>query len=102
MDLNQFISRYFPILPHGLLAYIQQTAFYPIVEALYKGKLLANLFTTRSEQYHAHLKRASVTAYSMTSLADLEPHVQPVIDLFLEKIDETGNGGERPIDIGTW
>ena len=81
---------------------MQQTAFYPIVEALYNGKLLANLFTTRSEQYHAHLKRASVTAYSMTSLADLEPHVQPVIDLFLARIDEVGEGGRKAVDIGTW
>jgi hypothetical protein len=79
-----------------------QTAFYPIVEALYNGKLLANLFTTRSEQYHAHLKRSSVGAYSMTALSDLEPHVQPVIDLFIRRIDEVGEGGAKPFDIATW
>lgn len=72
------------------------------MEALYNGKLLANLFTTRSEQYHAHLKRSSVTAYSMTSLADLEPYVQPVIDLFLQRISEVGKDGVEPFDIGTW
>jgi hypothetical protein len=38
----------------------------------------------------------------MTSLADLEPHVQPVIDLFLRRIDEVGEGGKRAFDIGTW
>lgn len=52
-----------------------KTAFYPIVEAVYDGKLLANLFTTRSEKYHVHLKRSSVSAYSFAALADLEPSV---------------------------
>ena len=79
-----------------------QTAFYPIVEAVYKGKTLANLFTTRSEKYHAHLKRASVNAYSMTTLAELEPHVQNVIQLFLKRIDEVSEGGKKPFDIGAW
>lgn len=87
---------------YGFKPIYLKTAFYPIVEALYNGKLLANLFTTRSEQYHARLKRASVTAYSMTALADLEPHVQPVIDLFLQRIDEVGEGGKKPFDIGSW
>ena len=64
--------------------------------------MLANLFTTRSEKYHAHLKRASVNAYSMTTLAELEPHVQDVIQLFLRRIDEVTNGGEKPFDIGSW
>ena len=79
-----------------------QTAFYPIVEAVYKGKTLANLFTTRSEKYHAHLKRSSVNAYSMMTLADLEPYVQNVIQLFLRRIDEVSEGGNKPFDIGTW
>jgi hypothetical protein len=38
----------------------------------------------------------------MTALADLEPHVQPVIDLFLRRIDEVGEGGRKAFDIGTW
>jgi Cytochrome P450 len=69
---------------------------------VYKGKTLANLFTTRSEKYHAHLKRASVNAYSMTTLADLEPYVQNVIQLFLRRIDEVSEGGKKSFDIGTW
>ncbi|KAF2088013.1 cytochrome P450 [Saccharata proteae CBS 121410] len=87
---------------YGFKPIYNKTAFYPIVEALYNGKMLANLFTTRSEAYHAHLKRASVTAYSMTSLADLEPYVQPVIDLFLKRIGEVGENGAKAFDIGTW
>lgn len=79
-----------------------QTAFYPIVEAVYDGKFLANLFTTRSEKYHAHLKRASANAYSMTSLADLEPYVQNVIQLFLRRIGEVTEHGKLPFDIGQW
>ncbi len=79
-----------------------QTAFYPIVEAVYKGKALSNLFTTRSEEYHAHLKRASVNAYSMTTLVDLEPYVENVVQLFLRRIDEVSEGGKKPFDISTW
>ncbi|KAF4539081.1 putative cytochrome P450 oxidoreductase [Lasiodiplodia theobromae] len=90
-----------PII-YGFKPIFTKTAFYPIVEALYKGKLVANLFTTRSEKYHAHLKRSSVNAYSMTALGDLEPQVQPVIDLFLQKIHDVGAGGTKPFDIGTW
>ncbi|KAI9654954.1 MAG: hypothetical protein M1821_005707 [Bathelium mastoideum] len=87
---------------YGFKPIYEKTAFYPIVEALYKGKLLANLFTTRNEKYHAHLKRASVNAYSMTTLAELEPHVQEVIQLFLRRIDEVTDGGKKAFDIGTW
>ncbi|OBT58519.1 hypothetical protein VE04_01242 [Pseudogymnoascus sp. 24MN13] len=87
---------------YGFKPIYSKTAFYPIVEALYKGKLLANLFTTRSEQYHARLKRASVTAYSMTALADRDTLVQAGIDLFLKRIDEVGAGGTKAFDIGSW
>ncbi|KAF2137123.1 uncharacterized protein K452DRAFT_341712 [Aplosporella prunicola CBS 121167] len=90
-----------PII-YGFKPIYSKTAFYPIVEALYKGKLVANLFTTRSEKYHAHLKRASVNAYSMTALSELEPQVQPVIELFLQRIEEVGESGKRAFDIGTW
>src|SRR5690554_5706876 len=38
----------------------------------------------------------------MTALADLEPHVDPVIDLFLRRIEEVGENGAKPFDIGTW
>lgn len=38
----------------------------------------------------------------MTSLADLEPYVQNVIQLFLRRIDEVSEGGEKPFDIGAW
>ncbi|OCK99432.1 pisatin demethylase [Cenococcum geophilum 1.58] len=87
---------------YGFKSIYLKTAFYPIVEAVYKGKTLANLFTTRSEKYHAHLKRSSVNAYSMTTLADLEPYVQNVIQLFLKRIDEVSEGGKKPFDIGSW
>jgi hypothetical protein len=83
-------------------ANLSQTAFYPIVEALYKGKPLETAFTTRNEQYHSQLMRGAANAYSMRSLTDLETHVQPVIDLFMDKIDEIGENGKRSIDAGNW
>jgi hypothetical protein len=38
----------------------------------------------------------------MTSLVDLEPYVQNVIQLFLKRIHEVSEGGKTPFDIGTW
>jgi hypothetical protein len=38
----------------------------------------------------------------MTSLADLEPSVQPVIDLFLKRSGELSDDGKKAFDIGTW
>lgn len=38
----------------------------------------------------------------MTSLADLEPYVQSVIDLFLQRIGEIGKNGTEPFDVSTW
>lgn len=79
-----------------------QSSFYPIVEALYKGKPLETLFTTRNEQYHSQLLRGAANAYSMKSLTDLETQVQPVIDLFLNKLEEFGARGTKPVDAGNW
>lgn len=63
---------------------------------------MPHLFTTRCEKYHAHLKRSSISAFSLATLSDLEQYVHPVIDLLLQRIEEIGEGGMKPIDIGTW
>jgi len=83
-------------------SHVLQTAFYPIFEALYKGKPLETLFTTMNEQYHSQLKRGSANAYALTSLVDLESQVQPTIDLFMDKLAELGENGKKPVDIATW
>jgi cytochrome P450 len=38
----------------------------------------------------------------MTTLNDLEPYVQDVIQLFLKRIDEVTDNGVKPFDIGAW
>ena len=38
----------------------------------------------------------------MTTLNDLEPYVQDVIQLFLRRIDEVTDNGSKPLEIGEW
>ncbi|MCJ1466156.1 hypothetical protein MMC07_004775 [Pseudocyphellaria aurata] len=79
-----------------------KSAFYPIVEALYKGKPVPNMFTTRSTNYHSRLKRSSANAYSMTSLRDLEPYINSCIELLLKRISEVTESGRKPLNTSVW
>ena len=70
---------------------MSQSAFYHIVEALYKGRSVETLFSTVNETYHSQLKRGSANAYALSSLVGLESQVQPTIDLFMDKLAELGD-----------
>ncbi|EGC43398.1 cytochrome P450 oxidoreductase [Histoplasma capsulatum var. duboisii H88] len=79
-----------------------KSEFYSIGEGLYEGKKLPTLFTTRSNEYHARLKRASAKGFSMTALSELEPYVNGCIELFLKRVEERSNDGKTALDIGPW
>ncbi|EEQ85215.2 cytochrome P450 oxidoreductase [Blastomyces dermatitidis ER-3] len=79
-----------------------KSEFYSIGEGLYEGKKLPTLFTTRSNEYHAQLKRASAKGFSMTAISELEPYVNGCIELFLKKVEERSNDGKMVFDIGPW
>ncbi|EDN03976.1 predicted protein [Histoplasma mississippiense (nom. inval.)] len=79
-----------------------KSEFYSIGEGLYEGKKLPTLFTTRSNEYHARLKRASAKGFSMTALSELEPYVNGCIELFLKRVEGRSNDGKIALDIGPW
>lgn len=84
------------------LIFSLQSAFFTIGEGWYEGKKLPTLFTTQSNEYHATLKRASAKAFTMTSITALETYVSKCVDLFLSRIGEVTDGGEKAIDISPW
>lgn len=60
-----------------------------------------NLFSTRDEQFHRDQKRPVASAYSMTSLLELEPAVDSCTEIFRSRLQEFADK-QRPIDLGTW
>lgn len=81
------------------LVFVWKSAFYTIAEGIYMGKPPPTLFTTQDNNYHAFLKRASVNAYSMTALSELEPHVTRCVQLLVMRIDEVTMHEIEPLDI---
>lgn len=60
-----------------------------------------NLFSTRDEQFHRDQKRPVASAYSMTSLLELESAVDSCTEIFRSRLQEFADK-QRPIDLGTW
>lgn len=60
-----------------------------------------NLFSTRDEKFHRDQKRPVASAYSMTSLLDLEHAVDNCTRIFTSQL---GKFAERkaPVDLGIW
>lgn len=79
-----------------------QSAFYPLAEAIYRGKFLPTLFTTRSNDYHMRLKRGSVKAFSMDTVVGLEPYVDKCVSLLLHRLREVSKDGKVPINPVSW
>ncbi|CAG8214223.1 unnamed protein product [Penicillium olsonii] len=78
-----------------------KTAFYPIQAARYEKKPLLNLFATRDEAYHSRIKRPVAHTYSMAALSDLEPKIDHVSRLFMEKLKGFEEANQA-FDLGEW
>ncbi|PGH33547.1 hypothetical protein GX50_03619 [[Emmonsia] crescens] len=87
---------------YGFTNIFPKSEFYSIGEGLYEGKKLPTLFTTRSNEYHAQLKRASAKGFSMTAVSELEPYVNGCIELFIKQVEKRSNDGKTAFDIGPW
>lgn len=67
------------------------------------GKIhLANLFSTKNDEFHAKQKRSVATAYSMTSMLAFEPYVDNCSELFFRRLDELYVNPQQPCDLGKW
>jgi hypothetical protein len=92
---------------YGLNKGMVKSDFYPVQNAVSKGRRLQSLFSTTDEGYHAKYRRCVNNAFAMSSLVNYEPLVSSTLGVFLEKTEERfcknagGNGGEV-CDFGTW
>ncbi|KAL1297000.1 hypothetical protein AAFC00_004596 [Neodothiora populina] len=88
---------------YGLNKGMTKSAFYPVQQAVAKGKRLQSLFSTRSEDYHAKFRRCVNSAFAMSSLVGYEPLVDSTTDVFVERTRElySGSDGGR-CDLTTW
>lgn len=60
-----------------------------------------NLFSTRDERYHRdHLKKVA-SAYTMTSILEVEADVDSCVMLFIEKLGRYAER-EESVDLGKW
>ncbi|KAH0842250.1 Pisatin demethylase [Fonsecaea pedrosoi] len=87
---------------YGLNSGFTKTDFYPIQEMKYGKIYLANLFSTKSDEFHAKQKRSVATAYSMTSMLAFEPYVDNCSELFFKRLDELYVNPHQPCDLGKW
>lgn len=78
-----------------------KTAFYPIQAVRYEKKPLLNLFATRDESYHSRIKRPIAHTYSMAALTALEPKIDHVSKLLMQKL-QVFQRTNQAIDLGEW
>ena len=67
-----------------------------------QGKSLPSLFTMLENKPHSDLKRTLSTAFSGSSIVDLEPLVDPVIERWIEQTKKIYVETGRVCDIGLW
>lgn len=60
-----------------------------------------NLFSTRNEAFHRDQKRPVASAFSMTSLLELEPAVDGCTQLFISQLRKFADRKEA-VDLGAW
>ncbi|KAI1064255.1 hypothetical protein LB506_008055 [Fusarium annulatum] len=82
-----------------------KSKFYPVQQALAKGKRLETMFNTDNDKYHARLRRSVSNAYAMSTLVTFEPFVDSTSAEFIRQLklrfsDRTGGAGI--CDFGAW
>lgn len=80
---------------YGLNKGFIKSDFYPVQQAVSKGKRLQSLFSTANEDYHAKYRRCVSNTFAMSSLVSYEPLVDSTIDVFLDQTQSLfANTGE--------
>jgi cytochrome P450 len=67
--------------------------------SVWQGHRKFDLFAERNEQIHGQHRRLVSSAYSMSSLKDLEPYVNDSIHFFMSRMDEMKG---KSVDLGLW
>ncbi|KAH6649451.1 cytochrome P450 [Chaetomium tenue] len=90
----------YPII-NGFRRVFTKTQFYSTAEGWYKGKPLTTVITARDRQYHSYLLRVASSAYSVGSTPQMEVKIQPLVDLLLNKLNDLGQAGQKPVNTAT-
>ncbi|KAF2199259.1 pisatin demethylase [Delitschia confertaspora ATCC 74209] len=79
---------------YGLNKGMTKSDFYPVQQAVAKGRRIQSLFSTTDESYHAKYRRCVNSAFAMSSLVHYEPLVEATMNVFLDRTErlfaETG------------
>ena len=67
--------------------------------SVWQGRRKFDLFGTRDEKIHGIHRRLVASAYSMTSLKDLEQYVDSAISVFLKQLKQRQS---QIVDLGLW
>ncbi|KAF2219367.1 cytochrome P450 [Elsinoe ampelina] len=87
---------------YGIQTVFKKSEFYPLAEAIYKGRFLPNLFTTQSNEYHAKLKKGAARAFAMDTMIGLESYVDECVELLLARLSEVSAEKRSAIDAVAW
>ncbi|KAF2738694.1 pisatin demethylase [Polyplosphaeria fusca] len=74
---------------YGLNKGMTKSDFYPVQNAVSKGRRLQSLFSTTDEEYHAKYRRCVNNAFAMSSLVNYEPLVSSTLDFFLDETEKS-------------
>ncbi|THW98423.1 benzoate 4-monooxygenase cytochrome-like protein P450 [Aureobasidium pullulans] len=88
---------------YGLNKGMTKSDFYPVQQAVSKGKRLQSLFSTTWEDYHAKYRRCVNGAFAMSSLVEYEPLVDSTTDVYIERTKELYCGEKKQrCDFTRW
>ncbi|KAF2275833.1 cytochrome P450 [Westerdykella ornata] len=87
---------------YGLNKGMVKSDFYPVQNAVAKGRRLQSLFSTTDEDYHAKYRRCVNNAFAMSSLVNYEPLVSSTLKFFLDKTEQWYANTGRECDFAQW
>jgi hypothetical protein len=77
----------------------EKSDFYSLFDVRAPAGLVPTIFSVRDEERHKAIKRPVASAYSLSSLKELEPMNDECSAIFMRKLD--GLVG-KDIDLGKW
>ncbi|KAF2149936.1 cytochrome P450 oxidoreductase [Myriangium duriaei CBS 260.36] len=87
---------------YGLNKGMTKSAFYPIQQAVAKGRRLQSLFSTTDESYHAKYRRCVNNAFAMSSLVSYEPLVDSTTAVYIQKTKQFYVDNPTSCNFSTW
>lgn len=71
-------------------------------KAVKDGKVITTIAAEQDKRIHSRLRKPVSKAYSMTSIATLEPFVDQTIAYFVKRLDEEFTSKGKQCDIDNW